>query len=212
MRIKYIMVLFFAVLFAGCGKIKELYKINVEKAATVIKSDNNLGHPDFVKLEDGKLLVVFTEHGEKSPGSEMLMCKSKSGTAGWSKPDVLVKTKWKCYNPMVCRLKDGLIIIVFNQSRYDNRKGSDIPVGIFLIESFDNGMTFTAPRMIRAGENRSLNVSGGIFEAENGDLFVGVSADCTNVKSYVGALFPKTEARPGGELIFSQEITGKAFF
>ncbi|MCD6116241.1 exo-alpha-sialidase [bacterium] len=208
MRIKYIMVLFFAVLFAGCGKIKELYKIDTEKVATVIESDNNMGHLDFIKLGDGKIFVVFTEHNERSAESEILMCKSKSGIAGWSKPGVLVKSGWKCYNPVVCRLKDGLVIIVFNQSRRDDKKGSDIPIGIFLIESFDNGVTFTAPRMIPAGEKSSLNVSGGILEAENGDLFVGVSAASGDVASYVGALLSEDRGETWRRVdIFSGDST-----
>ncbi len=188
MKIGYIISLFFVILFAGCGKIEKLYRIDMEEEVTVAESENNILHPDFIRLKDGTLLVVFTEQKSDVPGSWILMCRSRSGVAGWSKPGTVIESGWMCYNPVVTQLKDGLIIIVFNQSRLDYKTGKEIPEGIFIVQSFDNGKTFTAPRMIPAGEKSSLNVSGGIMESDNGDLLVGVYNPSGREKSYVGVI------------------------
>ena len=173
MKIKSVAALAVVVMLSGCSKLGKIIQKVSYGSEIKITLENDIFQQDFIKLKDGSLIVVFSEgKNDNSPGTQITLYRSEKN--GKTQKTPLIKTGWSAYNPKVAQLQDGLVIVVFNQSRYDRDLKTFTPVGIFIMESYDNCKTFTAPRII---SSQNLNVSGSILEIDDGTIIIPVYSD-----------------------------------
>lgn len=135
-------------LISGCAEIESL-RYGEMRHRVVAESAGHAGFPDIVRLKTGEWMVVYRQ-GSGHVSADGVIMRTVSADRGktWSEPDTIVNSVWDCRDPSVIQLEDGLILISFFQSRYDEPGKDPIPVGCYLVRSFDNGRSFTAPRKI----------------------------------------------------------------
>jgi len=140
---------------------------------SIHESDTHTAFPGAVRLKSGELLVVFREgQGHVSPDGKILLCRSGDQAKSWSKPDTIVSTAWDCRDPSIVQLQDGLVVVNFFQSQYDEQGKIIGAVGCFTVRSFDNGKTFTAPWMIQVPGIDWSATSDAILELGDGSLIL----------------------------------------
>ena len=154
----------------ACEQIDTL-RFGEMRQMAVYESATHAAFPSVVRLGSGELLSVFREGRDPIfPDGVILLCRSKDGGLTWTPPDTIVSSSWDCRDPSITQLKDGLILVNFTQSRYDERG----PVGCFTVRSFDHGKTFTAPRMVRLGDLDRAATSDAVLELKDGTLVMPV--------------------------------------
>jgi len=159
-------------LFSSCTKIEEL-QYGEKRPFVIYKSGMSTASPGITRLRSGELLAVFRQSTSPSSydGKILLSCSKDEGK-NWSHPDTIVTTPWDCRNPSIVQLKNGLILVSFFQSRYDTKRKELNPIGCFTVRSFDNGKTFTAPRMVANNGYDWLATSNRILELGDGTLIL----------------------------------------
>jgi hypothetical protein len=157
-------------IFIACTRIEEL-RYGEMRGFMIHESGLTATTPGVTLLKSGELLVVFRE-GERgdSPDGIILMSMSKDRGKTWTYLDTIVSTPWDCRAPSIVQLSDGLIVVNFFQTRYDNQGRSLGTVGCFNIRSFDNGKTFTAPRMVPIPGYDWTATTDAIVELHDGSL------------------------------------------
>jgi hypothetical protein len=132
-----------------------------------------VSNPSAVRLKSGELFLVFRATSETNAlDGNILLISSENGRKNWSPPDTIVDTSWDCRDPSIMQLQDGLIIVSFFQSRYDMDTEIVHSVGCFTVRSFDNGKTFTSPRMIPIDGFNETATSDAIVELDDGTLIL----------------------------------------
>lgn len=114
--------------------------------------------PDVCRLKDGRLLCVFyagyahvSYPNEKLPrGGRICGCYSSDEGTTWSSPETIVDTPIDDRDPSVVQLPDGRILLVFF-----TYPGPEVD-GVWrtetcLVESADNGKTWSPPRFLFKG-------------------------------------------------------------
>ena len=157
-------------LFIQCTKIEELRQGEM-KQAVIYESKFNVAFPGITRFKTGQLAVVFREDSlPSSTQGRILFCKSEDQGKSWTLPQTIVSTAWDCRNPSIVQLRDGVVLVNFFQSRFDPQTGAITPMGCFFVRSFDNGQTFTAPRMVRIPDVDWAATSDAVLELDDGSL------------------------------------------
>lgn len=153
-----------------CTRIEEL-RFGETRQIVIYEADLGAGSPGATRFRSGELCVVF--RGEKEVvASEGKILFSTSNNRGktWTLPDTIVSTTWDCRDPSVVQLRDGLIIVSFGLYRTVNKDKQSKPMGCFTVRSFDNGKTFTSPRMVPVSGYEWVTTSSRILELKEGSL------------------------------------------
>ncbi len=159
-------------MFCVCSRIEELRTGEVRRM-TIYESRAHAASPGVTRLKSGELLVVFREGKERvSPDGKILMVLSKDAGRAWTRPDTIVSTPWDCRDPSVVQLRDGRIVVNFFQSRVNDEGELLGVVGCFTVRSFDNGKTFTAPRMVQVPGVDWAATSDAVLELNDGSLLL----------------------------------------
>lgn len=174
MRIRLIVYVGAVLWMASCTRIKELRHEEIRQVL-IYESKKHAAFPGVARLKSGELLAVFREgEGHVSPDGKILMCRSEDGGQSWSALDTIVSTARDCRDPSIVQLRDGLIIVNFFQSKYDAQGKIIGAVGCFTVRSFDNGRTFTSPRMVSIPDFSWSATSDAILETQDGRLLLPV--------------------------------------
>ena len=161
-------------IWGGCTKIDEL-RYGETRSDVVYSPDGMVSSPSAIRLKSGELFLVFRDASEaNSLDGNILLISSDNGRNNWSPPDTIVDTSWDCREPSITQLQDGLILVSFFQTRYDMDTGDVRSVGCFTVRSFDNGKTFTSPRMIPIDGFDGVASSDAIVELDDGNLILPV--------------------------------------
>jgi hypothetical protein len=188
------LILFVSLVLSSCTRIDEL-RYKETRQVEIYRSKRHVAFPGVVQLKTGEMLVVFRE-GENhvSPDGKILLCRSTDKGKTWSMPDTIVSTYRDCRDPSIVQLRDGLIIVNFFQSRYDTAGKIIGAIGCFVSLSYDNGKTFTAPRMIQIEGYEWTATSDAIIELNDGSLILPVYGGKEGGKSCAAAVI----SRDGG--------------
>ena len=173
---RYILICIFlmVLVLGGCTKIDEL-RYGETRSDVIHSSDGMVSSPSAIRLKSGELFLVFRATSETNAlDGNILLISSENGRKNWSPPDTIVDTSWDCRDPSITQLQDGLIIVSFFQSRYDMDTEDVRSVGCFTVRSFDNGKTFTSPRMIPIDGFNGTASSDAIVELDDGILILPV--------------------------------------
>ena len=182
-------------MFGACSRIDEL-RYGEVRQITIYESRVHAAFSGITRLKSGELLIVFREGNEPvSPDGKILMCLSKDGGRTWTPPDTIVSTSWDCRDPSVVQLRDGLIVVNFFQSMYNDQGELIGTVGCFTVRSFDNGKTFTAPRMVQIPGVDWAGTSDAILELSDGSLLLPAYGG----KREEGSVALAVISRDGGE-------------
>ncbi len=159
---------------SGCILVDE-FGLTEMRRSIVYSSSGYVSSPSVVRLGSGEHLIVFREADDQRAGNGLLLL-SHSYNEGktWSVPDTLVKSRWDCRDPSIVQLKDGIVIVNFYQVNNGELDSFSRSIGCFTVHSFDNGKTFTAPRMVRSPDWDWTATSDDILELENGRLLMPV--------------------------------------
>jgi len=169
---RYFLLLGYTVLIVinACTRIDDL-RYGEIRSAVLYTSQRASSNPGAVRLKTGEITVVFREASEtSSPDGCLLRITSENNGKTWSPPDTIASTAWDCRDPSITQLRDGLIYVNFHQSRPDPRRAGIPSIGCFTVRSFDNGKTFTSPRMVPLEGFRWTATSDAILELQDGTL------------------------------------------
>jgi len=182
------------VVFGACSQIDEI-RYGEVRQITIHQSEAYTDSPDITCLHTGEFLMVFRDASEDAgDDGKIMLCRSANGEL-WSVPDTVVSTAWDCRNPSVSQMQDGLILINFYQSRDDTQGESLGSVGCYTVRSFDQGRTFTAPRMVRITGLDNRTVADAVLEMDDGSLLMPVYGQREGGSSSVWVVI----SRDGGE-------------
>ncbi|HHS13184.1 MAG TPA: hypothetical protein ENN03_05375 [bacterium] len=182
-------------LISGCAKIESL-RYGEMRHRVVVESSTHAAFPDIVRLKTGEWMVVYRQgSGHVSPDGVIMRTVSTDQGKTWSEPDTIVNSVWDCRDPSVIQLEDGLILISFFQSRYDEPGKAPAAVSCFVVRSFDNGKSFTAPRRITMPGVEWSATSAKILTYSDGTLLMPVYGGNAGEKSRAMAVI----SRDGGD-------------
>lgn len=161
-------------LLGTCTRLDEL-RFGETQTVTIVESDFHVAFPSVERLTSGDLLVVFRSgSAHVSPDGKILLMRSTDGGHTWSTPDTIISTLWDARDPSITQLNNGLILINFFQSRYDAADSLIGAMGCFTVRSFDEGRTFTAPRMVQIPGMDWSATSDAVLELTDGTLLLPV--------------------------------------
>ena len=163
----------------GCTTIDEL-SWKKEVSFLIYESDSKIGSVDVVQLRpDAHMVVCEAPYG--SSGGGLLKLVAENSLKVWSKPDTIVRSTLQCAFPTVAILRDGLILTAFGMYRNSTGKQRGSSAGLFIIQSYDNGRSFTVPRRIPVNGYTWIRPTDKILERNDGSLLLpldaGVSLD-----------------------------------
>ena len=200
-------------IFGRCTQLDE-FRYGEIRQLTIYESDVHAAFPGAASMNSGELMVVFREgEAHVSPDGKILLCRSEDNGKNWSEPDTIISTARDCRDPSIVQLKDGLVIVNFFQSRYDAQGKIIGAVGCFTVRSFDNGETFTAPRMVQIPDVDWSATSDGILELNDGSLILPVYGGREGETSSAIAVI----SHNGGEtweesVVMAKDTTGQIHF
>src|SRR3990172_3781674 len=144
---------------------------------SIIKSEKRLFSPALAKLPSGALVCVFCQQDEGSDRQTIFLSQSTKNVLGWSAPDTVASTQFLPENPAVAALIDGSLMVSFVGRRKVSADGqNESTIGVFTTRSFDEGQTWSAPRMILLEEYDWLTTSSGVVELADGTLLIAMIA------------------------------------
>jgi len=200
-------------IFGHCTQLDE-FRYGEIRQISIYESNFHAAFPGAASMDSGELIVVFREGQDHvSPDGKILLCRSEDHGKNWSEPDTIVSTAWDCRDPSIVQLKDGLVLVNFFQSKYDDQGKIIGAVGCFTVRSFDNGKTFTAPRMVQIPDVDWSATSDGILELNDGSLILPVYGGREGETSSAIAVI----SRNGGEtwkesVVIAKDTTGQIHF
>jgi hypothetical protein len=162
--------------FSACERIDEIRYGGTREIVIHEVSGIDVS-PEAVQLISGELLMVF--QGGKGSGTaegKIFLSISRDNGRNWTSPDTIVNTTWRCEAPSVVQLRDGLVIVNFSLSRWIEQAEERRTMGCFTIRSFDNGVSFTVPKVVSISPYDRISCSDGILELKNGTLLLPVSS------------------------------------
>ena len=158
--------------FTGCVAIDE-FDVTDVRHRIIMTSSGEVSSPDLVRLHSGEMLLVVRESPAGQDENGMLVCRRSTDNGNhWTSADTIVRSLWDCHDPSVVQLRDGLVIVNFHQIRRGETEGRSYRIGCFTVRSFDNGRTFTAPRMVRMVDWDWTATSDAILELNDGTLLM----------------------------------------
>jgi len=168
---RYILLLILTVfIINACTRVDDL-RYGEKRSAVLYTSQRASSNPGAVRLKTGEITVVFREASDAtSPDGYLLRITSENRGKTWSPPDTIASTAWDCRAPSITQLRDGLIYVNFHQSSNDPQREGVPSIGCFTVRSFDNGKTFTSPRMVPLEGFRWTATSDAILELQDGTL------------------------------------------
>jgi len=169
MRARYTSVVLICAVLLSCENLRQAVGTSSVNESTAAVSEFSLSHPDIAVLKDGSCMTVFVR-GNEAGSQSIALTRSRKNIRGWSRPADIIRTAWRAQNPAIAQLMDGLVVVLFSQSRFDENSGKYVPIGVFMTESYDDGRTFTAPRMVIQDNGRDIQVSGSLREIDNGRM------------------------------------------
>lgn len=179
----------------SCTEIDNL-RTGELRQSVVYESEAHAAFPSVARLTSGDLLCVFRQGSDHvSPDGKIFLSRSKDKGKTWVHEDTVVVATRDCRDPSIVQLKDGTVLLSFFQSEYDLEGELIGVVGCFIVRSFDQGYTFTAPRMIPMNGLDWSATSDEIVELENGVLALPVYGGMRNGLSMAWIVF----SRDGGE-------------
>lgn len=141
-----------------CLILGVLYSCNKEEEIKTIEYTYN-AFPDILFTRKGKLICVFYNgwHHESIPkteqpllknGGRLMITESLDSGKTWTKSRLLIDTQLDDRDPSITQLKDGRILCnFFGYKRRGNKRESEV----LIIESADEGLTWTQPVFILDG-------------------------------------------------------------
>jgi len=172
---KWFMMLLILVLFwTGCTTVDEL-AWKKEVTYSIMEGGTAIEAVDVIPLQSGKLMAVC-EAPFSAAGGGLLKMVSERSPRIWSKPDTIVHSTLQCGFPAVSMLRDGLILITFGMYRNNTENQRGFSAGLYLIQSFDNGRSFTVPRRITVEGFAWVRPTDNIIERKDGSLLLPLDA------------------------------------
>lgn len=119
--------------------------------------------PSAVQLPNGEVLVVYSHYLSGIDDVHVNITRSQD-LVTWSQPQPLVSPEGvgNAFVPSITVLRDGRVMIVYSFG-YE-QVWSDL----YYIESLDNGLSWSAPKLIYSGPNYDSKAD--LIELNNGDL------------------------------------------
>ena len=133
--------------------------------------------PVMVHLGGQKLgAVIRAGDGHVGIKGRLDWIHSEDGGRTWSKPTVIVDSKWDDRNPAAFVTKDGRIVVIYSEnSAYKPNGDYDKSVGtfdLFQVESSDEGKTWSTKKPIQFKEHANSSAYGQGIILSNGDILV----------------------------------------
>ncbi len=167
-----VLLLSLLVVFFACMKVDNGF-YDTQKEINIFQSDNHVAFPSIEKLNEREFVCVFrTGSGHASPDGKILLARSLNKGQSWAAPDTIITTKLDCRDPSIAMLEDGSLILNFFQTKYDNKGKLLHVVGVFVSKSFDDGQTWTSPRMVLTEDYEWMACSSKILEDDDGRLLL----------------------------------------
>jgi hypothetical protein len=124
----------------------------------VLSRDPNVyaAHPDILLSRAGRLLAVWREtsdHCSTEGWSRLMLAESTDAAKSWSVRVLNSEQGWNC--PRISQIADGRILIVCDQVHGGFSPGDvsgemiSSAIDVMVLESIDDGRTFSAPRLIK---------------------------------------------------------------
>jgi len=137
--------------------------------------------PDVCRLQDGRLLCVFdagyghvSYPNEQLPkGGRIVGCFSSDEGKTWTDPVIVVDTPLADMDASVVQLVDGRILCVYyTYERWHKDGNVNVRIGTAIVESADNGKTWSEPRFLFQDYPFSVPVSQPIRVLSDGTLLM----------------------------------------
>lgn len=140
--------------------------------------------PVMVKLGGNRLgAVIRGGAGHTGIQGRLEWIGSRDGGKTWSRPRVIVDSRFDDRNPALMKLPDGRLLLLYSEASTYKPDGSfDFASGryeLFQTESTDEGETWTPKRAVPTPGFRNPSVYGQGIVLSNGDLVVPLYADRT---------------------------------
>ena len=153
---------------------KKTPRINVPRVISSVKCGY---FPVLVHLGGQKLgAVIRAGAGHVGIRGRLDWISSEDGGKTWSKPSVIVDSKWDDRNPAAYVTKDGKIAVIYAEASSYNAKGDfHVKYGtydLFITESADGGKSWSPKRAIRFPGHANSSVYGQGCILSNGDIIV----------------------------------------
>ncbi len=135
--------------------------------------------PVLIKLRDGRLGAVV-RGGAPHIGIKGRLDWIDSGDGGrtWSKPKVIVDSKWDDRNPAVGQMADGTVVVAYAEARtYDASGKWDTSAGqyeLFYVLSHDGGANWTRKRKLFTGPIRGGSPFGRVVVLSDGTALMSL--------------------------------------
>jgi len=166
-----------------CGAaLAENSETGVRKAERVerIVAARGQGYfPVMIKLKDRSLGAVIRGGAPHiGVGGRLDWIRSEDGGRTWSKPAVIVDSKWDDRNPSLGQMADGTIVVGYAEaSTYDAQGKWDTSAGayeLFYVNSHDNGKTWSPKNEFYSGPIINGSAFGRIIHDRHGTALMAI--------------------------------------
>ncbi len=135
--------------------------------------------PVMIRLKDGSLGAVI-RGGAPHIGvkGRLDWIRSEDGGRSWSKPSVIVDSKWDDRNPALGQMADGMIVVGYAEaSTYDEQGKWDTSAGsydLFYVTSADDGKTWSPKKELYCGPIINGSAFGRIISDRHGTALMAI--------------------------------------
>jgi len=194
--------------FAETAEVDETTVPKAEGVERVVAARGEGYFPVLVKLRDGSLGAVI-RGGAPHIGVEGRLdwIHSEDGGRSWSKPVVVVDSRWDDRNPALGQMADGTIVVGYAEaSTYDAQGRWDTKAGsyeLFYATSKDGGKTWSEKQKLYCGPLMNGSAFGRIIHDRRGTALMAIYGD--RDPSYAGPDKLKADARDFSGIIRSRD-------
>jgi hypothetical protein len=149
---------------------------------TPVRSEWKISSFGAVRLNTGEPAGVFLgSERQGNKGKSIFFFRSNDNGQTWNKPRPVVTAEQDWENPVLCRLSDGTVVLVFSRGTLPESEQA----GFFISYSRDNGETFTAPRLVPVPRSDWVKTSSNMLETEDGRILLPLAAGKKNKGDFI---------------------------
>jgi len=150
---------------------------------TLVRPEFDASSSAVLRLKTGELAMVFK--GSRGPAASrhenaVFLSRSADGGRTWTEPGSILTGLWGFKHPALLQFPEGQVVLMYGWSAGADEPSSPMNAGFFISFSYDNGTTFTVPRLIHVPKSDWIATSEDVLILEDGTLLAPLTAGKRN--------------------------------